>query len=116
MVRGDAGWLERLLLNLVDNAIAFTPAGGRVDVRVSQRAGSGQIDVADTGIGVGPADLPHLFERFYQAEPSRSARGGGIGLGLSLARWIVLRHSGSIDVNSEPGRGSVFTVRLPLAG
>lgn len=115
VVRGDAGWLERLLLNLVDNAIAFTPAGGQVFVRVSQGEGSGRIEVSDTGIGIASADIPRLFERFYQADASRSARGGGIGLGLSLARWIALRHNGTIDVASEPGRGSVFTVRLPLA-
>lgn len=115
VVRGDAGWLERLLLNLVDNAIAFTPAGGQVFVRVSQGEGSGRIEVRDTGIGIASADLPRLFERFYQADPSRSARGGGIGLGLSLARWIARRHNGTIEVASEPGRGSAFTVRLPLA-
>lgn len=113
-VRGDAGWIERLCLNLVDNAIAFTPTGGRVTVRVRADAGVARLDVADTGIGIQPADVPHLFDRFYQADPSRSARGGGIGLGLSLARWITLRHGGTIDVASEPGRGSVFTVRIPL--
>jgi heavy metal sensor kinase len=114
-VSGDAGWLERLLLNLVDNAIAFTPAGGQVTIRVAAHDESALIEVTDTGIGISPADLPHLFERFYQAEPSRTARGGGIGLGLSLALWIAERHNGSIDVTSQTGRGSLFSVRLPLA-
>lgn len=115
-VLGDAGWLERLLLNLVDNAIAFTQPGGHIAIRVSQHDGTAELTVADTGIGIDAAALPHLFDRFYQADPSRSARRGGVGLGLSLARWIAQRHAGTITVASEPGRGSTFTVRLKTTG
>jgi two-component system phosphate regulon sensor histidine kinase PhoR len=114
MVTGDAGWLERLLLNLVDNAIAFTPAGGRITIRVTQADRTARLDVEDTGIGISGDAIAHVFDRFYQADPSRSAHGGGVGLGLSLARWIAQRHNASISVQSEPGKGSRFTVLLPI--
>jgi heavy metal sensor kinase len=114
LVTGDAGWLERLLINLVDNAIAFTPTGGRVTIRISQTDRLARLDVEDTGIGLSSDTIAHIFDRFYQADPSRSARGGGVGLGLSLARWIAQRHNASISVQSEPGKGSTFTVLLPV--
>jgi len=114
VVTGDAGWLERLLLNLVDNAIAFTPAGGRITIRVTQADRTARLDVEDTGIGISGDAIAHVFDRFYQADPSRSAHGGGVGLGLSLARWIAQRHNASISVQSEPGKGSTFTVLLPI--
>jgi heavy metal sensor kinase len=114
MVTGDAGWLERLLLNLVDNAIAFTPAGGRIVIRVTSANGVAQLEVEDTGIGMSDDAIARVFDRFYQADPSRSARGGGVGLGLSLARWIAQRHNASISVQSQPGRGSTFRVSLPV--
>jgi len=115
LVRGDAGWLERLLINLVDNAIAFTPAQGRITIRVTEADRVARVEVEDTGIGVPEDVLPLIFDRFYQADPSRSSRGGGVGLGLSLARWIAQRHDATITVQSAPDRGSTFTVRLPLA-
>ena len=115
LVTGDAGWLERLLINLVDNAIAFTPAQGRVTIRVSQADRLARLDVEDTGIGVSDEVLPLIFDRFYQADPSRTSRGGGVGLGLSLARWIAQRHDATITVQSTPDSGSTFTVRLPVA-
>jgi len=113
LVTGDAGWLERLLLNLVDNAIAFTPAGGRIVIRVTPAGAFARLEVEDTGIGMSDDAIAKVFDRFYQADPSRSARGGGVGLGLSLARWIAQRHNASISVQSQPGRGSTFTVLLP---
>ena len=113
MVKGDAGWLQRLLLNLLDNAIKFTREGGQVVLRVSHEAGRARIDVRDTGIGM-PADvMPHVFERFFQADPARSSVKDGAGVGLSLVKWIVDRHEGTIAVNSRVGEGSTFTVRLP---
>ena len=113
MVKGDAGWLQRLLLNLLDNAIKFTREGGQVVLRVSHEAGRARIDVRDTGIGM-PADvMPHVFERFFQADPARSSVNDGAGVGLSLVKWIVDRHEGTISVNSRVGEGSTFTVRLP---
>jgi heavy metal sensor kinase len=114
VVKGDARWLERLLLNLVDNALKFTPAGGRVEIRVARDAGAARIEVRDTGAGMPPEVLPHIFERFFRADPARPSA-EGVGLGLSLAKWIVDRHNGRIDVSSKAGRGSTFTVRLPLA-
>ena len=114
VVTGDAGWLERLLLILLDNAIKFTPAGGRVSVHLSREPGIAQLDVRDTGPGIPPKSIAHLFERFYRVDVARSRQTEGVGLGLALAKWIVERHSGSIAASSPPGDGSTFTVRLPL--
>jgi signal transduction histidine kinase len=115
IVIGDAGWLERLLLNLLDNAIKFTPPGGRILVRVAREQHGVRLDVRDTGIGIPPGALPHIFERFYRADASRSPQAEGAGLGLSLARWIADRHGATIAVESRPGEGSTFTLRLPIA-
>jgi heavy metal sensor kinase len=114
VARGDAGWLERLLINLLDNAIKFTPGGGRVLVHVSRDSDYAQLDVVDTGIGMTPDVSAQVFERFYQADPSRSSPAGGAGLGLSLVKWIVDRHHGHITVDSRPHQGSTFTVKLPM--
>ena len=115
MVEGDAEWLKRLVLNLVDNAIKFTPDGGCVIVGVSREDALGRLTVEDTGRGIAPGMKPHIFERFFRADPARSPSTAGAGLGLSLVKWIVDRHNGRIDVDTDPGRGSTFTVRLPLA-
>ncbi|HEY8498430.1 MAG TPA: HAMP domain-containing sensor histidine kinase, partial [Limnochordales bacterium] len=115
-VMGDADRLRELLVILLDNAIRYTPAGG--EIRVGLRHTPGQevaLSVADTGIGIAPEDLPHIFERFYRADKARSRATGGTGLGLAIARWIVEAHGGRIEVESQPGRGSRFTVRLPVA-
>ena len=114
-VTGDSGWLERLLLNLLDNAIKYTPSGGDIRVGVLHENGHARVDVTDTGAGI-PADaVPHVFERFYRVDPARSSTVEGAGLGLSLAKWIVDRHHGRIEVRSEPGRGSTFTIWLPVS-
>ena len=113
LVNGDAGWLQRLILNLLDNAIKFTREGGRVVLRVSREAGRARIDVRDTGIGMSPDVTPHVFERFFQADPARSPGTDGAGVGLSLVKWIVDRHNGTIAVDSHLGQGSTFTVLLP---
>jgi len=115
-VDADAGWLQRLILNLLDNAIKFTREGGRVLLRVSADGGKGRIEVRDTGIGMSPEQAGHAFERFYQADASRSAPNDGVGLGLSLVKWIVDRHHGTIEINSRLGEGSTFTVTLPGSG
>ena len=112
LVNGDAGWLQRLLLNLLDNAIKFTKEGGHVVLRVSREAGRARIDVRDTGIGMEPDVTQHVFERFFQADPARSSTDGA-GVGLSLVKWIVECHHGSIRVDSRVGEGSTFTVLLP---
>jgi heavy metal sensor kinase len=115
VVTGDAGWLKRLLLNLIDNAVKFTPARGRIVVRVSRDSATARLDVRDTGVGIAPEAIPHLFERFYRVDPARSRRADGAGLGLALAKWIADCHGATIAVASRPGEGSTFTVNLPLA-
>ena len=110
-VLGDPSRLRQLATNLVDNAIKFTEPGGAVAVRVETSEGRATLEVSDTGGGIPPDRLPHIFERFYQADPARSS--GGSGLGLSICRWIVEAHGGSIRAASDPGRGCTFTVELP---
>ena len=112
VVSGDSAWLERLLLNLLDNAFKFTPPGGNVVVKLTSSGDVARMEVRDTGIGM-PADVvPHVFERFYRADPARSAN-EGVGLGLSLVKWIVDRHNGTIDaIGGTSGQGSVFAVYL----
>lgn len=112
-VKGDEQWLTRLLLNLLDNALKFTAAGGRVTVSVSREPWWAVLSVDDSGTGIEAESLPHLFERFFRADPARSPSTQGAGLGLSLVKWIVEQHHGRIDVDSQPGRGSTFIVRLP---
>ncbi len=111
---GDQHWLERAILNLVDNAIKFTPDGGRVWIEAAARNGSAAIEVFDTGIGIPEESLGHIFERFYQVDASRSKQVQGVGLGLAIAKWIVEAHHGSIEVKSETGVGSCFAILLPL--
>jgi heavy metal sensor kinase len=115
IVDGDPNWLERLILNLVDNAIKFTPEGGAITVSVARDADNARLTVQDTGIGITAERMPHIFERFFRADPARSSGVEGVGLGLSLAKWIADRHHGRITVDSQPGRGSTFSVSLPLA-
>jgi signal transduction histidine kinase len=137
IVLGDRDRLRQLITNLVENAIRYTPVGGQVEVevgsssRVQQRKAavrsrsardSGNstpmalLTVSDSGIGISPTDLPHVFERFYRADKARSRAHGGSGLGLSIAQYIAQAHAGSIDAFSDgTNRGSTFTVRLPLA-
>jgi len=114
MVQGDGDWLKRLILNLLDNAIKFTPPGGRVVVHVEAERGQARLLVKDSGIGIDPAAQPYIFDRFFRGDPARSPGIDGIGLGLSLAKWIVEQHHGSIDAESFQGRGSTFSVRLPV--
>lgn len=111
-VLGDPDRLRQLLLNLVDNAIKYTPSGGAVTLTLKRQAGWVQVSVADTGRGIAAPDLPHIFERFYQADRSRT-RPGGAGLGLSIAKWIAEAHGGELDVESEVGQGTTFTLYLP---
>lgn len=113
-VQGDADRLNQLLLILVDNALKYTPPGGEVALSLTRGGGLAVLKVADTGIGIAPEDLPHIFERFYRADKARARDQAGTGLGLSIARWIIERHGGQIEVDSAPGRGTIFTVKLPL--
>jgi signal transduction histidine kinase len=114
-ITGDGDRLSQVFTNLVDNALKYTPAGGRITLTASA-AGSGvRVDVADTGSGIPPEAVPHLFDRFYQVDPARQGgRKHGAGLGLTIAREIVQAHGGTISVRSTPGQGSTFSVNLPL--
>jgi heavy metal sensor kinase len=113
VVWGDKEWLERALLNLLDNAIKYTPAGGRVTVHTSKEQSGARIDIVDTGTGISSEALPHIFERFYRADPARDKSVEGVGLGLSLVKWIIQEHGGSIEAASIPGDGARFTIFLP---
>src|SRR5713101_5457464 len=114
-IKGDPHALHRLFLILIDNAVKYTPANGRVEVSLQESDGSAVGEVRDTGIGIGAEDLPSIFERFYRVDKARSRESGGVGLGLSIDRWIAEAHAGTIEVQSSRGHGSVFQVRLPLA-
>lgn len=114
-VDGDSNWIEHAILNLFDNAVKFTEAGGEVSVTLSPQNRDAVLQVQDTGIGIAAEAIPHIFDRFFRAEPSRSKSIEGVGLGLALARWIVEKHGGHIEVHSEIGKGSTFTIRLRLA-
>jgi signal transduction histidine kinase len=111
----DRHRIREMLLNLVTNAIKYTARGGSVDLTLGDQDDAVTLTVRDTGIGIAPGDLPHIFERFWRADPARSRTGDrpGTGLGLAITKWIAEAHGGSITVQSRPGRGTTFTVRLP---
>jgi two-component system, OmpR family, sensor kinase len=117
-VLADERRLRQLFLNVVTNAIKYTPRGGRVEISLTRRAQSGEaaFAVRDTGIGIAAADLPYVFDRFWRADRarSRSSERAGFGLGLAIAQWIAQAHGGGLTVQSRLGRGSVFTVTLPI--
>ncbi len=116
-VQGDGPLLERAVENLLDNAIRYTPAGGRVGLCCRRDASAGQavVSVADTGPGIAAADLPHLFDPLFRGEASRSRQTGGAGLGLAIARRALVAHGGDLTAANGPDGGALFTARLPLA-
>lgn len=116
LVTGNPGSLERLVLNLVDNAIKYNRPDGRVTLSLRLDGGEVLLEVADTGIGIPPESIPRLFERFYRVDKGRAREEGGTGLGLAIVKHIAQLHGGSVDVESRAGKGSTFRVRLPLAG
>ena len=109
----DRNRLRQVLANLLDNAIKYTPAGGRVEIRARRDDGTLEVEVEDTGAGITAEELPRIWDRLYRGDKSRSTR--GLGLGLSLVRAIVQAHGGDVSVQSVPGHGSTFVVRLPVA-
>lgn len=111
----DQQRIREMLLNLVTNAIKYTPRGGTIALSLSEQDDAVVFTVRDTGVGIAPGDLPHIFERFWRADPARSRTGDrpGTGLGLAITKWIAEAHGGSITVTSRPARGTMFTVRLP---
>jgi signal transduction histidine kinase len=114
VVRGDEKRLKQLLVNLLDNAIKYTPAGGAARLSISIEEPSAVIEVTDTGRGIPANALPHVFDRFYRQTDPRDSRVTGFGLGLAISKWITDAHGGSIEADSQEGQGSRFTVRLPL--
>jgi signal transduction histidine kinase len=116
VVMGDRTRLRQLFLNLVTNAIKYTPAGGKVDIGLGRHPDNVTFAVRDTGIGISAADFPHIFERFWRADRvrSRMSERGGFGLGLAISQWIAQAHGGTLTASSRLGRGSLFTVTLPL--
>ena len=114
-VSGNAPSLRRLFLILIDNAVKYTSREGRISVVLDTSDGAAVTEIRDTGVGISATDLPHIFERFYRADASRSRESGGTGLGLSIAKWIAEAHQGKISVVSKVGEGSVFRVQVPLS-
>ena len=113
-VFADAGRLQQVLHNLLENALRYTESGGKIAVRVDTAPSEALLSVSDTGVGIPEADVPYVFERFFRSKRSRTANPGGSGLGLSIVRWIVDAHKGRVTVESVVGKGSTFTVRLPV--
>lgn len=112
-VLGDQDRLKQLFINLIDNAIKYTPGGGEVDLSLSKVDAWAQFEVKDSGMGIPAQDLPYIFDRFYRVDKARARTKGGSGLGLSIAKWVAKAHGGDIFVESEVGVGTTFTVRLP---
>jgi heavy metal sensor kinase len=113
-IAGDDMRLRELLLNLLDNAIKYSPRGGRVEMSLMKQNGAARLSISDHGIGMSREEQAHIFDRFYRTDAARAHTKKGTGLGLAICKWIVDAHHGTIDVDSEPNKGSVFTVTLPL--
>jgi len=114
VIKGDEGRLRELFMNLLDNAIRYTPAAGTVSISLRQEGQQALVAIKDTGVGIPTEDIPFIFERFYRVDKSRSRAEGGTGLGLAICRYIAEGHGGKIEVESQVGVGSTFSVWLPL--
>jgi heavy metal sensor kinase len=115
LTRGDRVRLQRVITNLIDNALRYTPEGGAIEARVTVERVEVRVDVQDTGIGIAPEHIDRVFDRFFRADAARDRESGGTGLGLAIAKAIVDGHGGSLSVTSQLGRGTCFTIRLPAA-
>jgi len=113
-VRGNAERLRRLAANLIDNAVRYTPDDGTITLSLFREDGWAVLQVADTGVGISAEHLPHIFDRFYRVDKARSRSKGGSGLGLAIVKGIAEQHGGRVEVTSQPGKGSIFTVRLKV--
>jgi heavy metal sensor kinase len=113
-LNADEDLILQLMLNLLDNSVKYTPSGGAIEVSLRAAGSHAEVSVADTGPGIAPEHLPHIFDRFYRVDKARTRAEGGAGLGLSISRWIAEAHGGTLRVESTPGRGSKFTLSLPL--
>lgn len=115
-INGDALKLQQVLYNIIDNAIKYTPRGGKVHCTLNRAGKKAVIRIADSGVGIPEEDLPHIFDRFYRVDKARSRETGGTGLGLSIVKQFVLLHGGTIEAKSTFGKGTTFTIELPLSG
>ncbi len=113
-LQGDRSALRQILNNLVDNAIKYTGEAGKITIRATTEDRSYKVAISDTGIGISEKDLPHVFERFYRVDKARSRQVGGTGLGLAIVKHLVQAHGGEVGVESDPGKGSCFTLVFPL--
>ena len=113
-ILGDSAKLEQVIYNVIDNAIKYTPRGGEVEVSLNRSGKKALIRISDTGIGIPADDLPHIFDRFYRVDKARSRATGGTGLGLSIVKQIVQNHGGNISAASSEGKGTAFTIELPI--
>jgi signal transduction histidine kinase len=112
-IEADRDKISQVFINLLSNALKYTGNGGRVEIKVSGTHNAAKVQIRDTGAGISPEDLPHIFERFYRTDKSRNRDTGGAGIGLTIVKSIIEAHKGSITVESEPGKGSTFFVTLP---
>jgi heavy metal sensor kinase len=112
-IDADKLWIRRAIINLLHNAIKYSKDGSSIEISAGRENSGVKLSVRDYGIGIMPQDLPHIFDRLYRADPARSRDSGGAGLGLSLVRWIIEAHRGTIRVESEPDHGSLFEILLP---
>jgi heavy metal sensor kinase len=115
IVKGDKMKLRQLFVSILENAVSYTPVGGKISVNATKTINMAKIDISDTGMGIPPENLPHIFERYYRARQAQSEMEAGAGLGLAIAKTIVEIHGGCIEVDSEVDKGSIFHVMLPLA-
>jgi heavy metal sensor kinase len=114
-LKADQDLILQLMLNLLDNSVKYTPSGGAIEVSLRAEGAQAEVTVSDTGPGIPPEHLPHIFDRFYRVDKARTRAEGGAGLGLSISRWIAEAHGGMLRVESAPGRGSKFTLSLPTS-
>lgn len=115
IIKADADKIKQVLLNLLDNGIKYNKEKGKVSLVVSKKENYAEIKISDTGIGIPPEDIPHIFERFYRVDRARTREIGGSGLGLAIVKWIVDAHNGTITVTSIKSEGTTFTLLLPVA-
>jgi signal transduction histidine kinase len=114
IVHGDPSTLRRALVNLVENAVKYTKAGGKVELSLERDGGHAVVAVSDTGVGMNPADADRIFEPFVRLDAARTGEAAGAGLGLAIVHSIVTAHDGRLSVQTAPGLGSTFAIRLPL--
>jgi signal transduction histidine kinase len=114
IVNGDKVKLRQLFINILENAVRYTPTGGNISVLLEKKDSNAVTAISDTGIGIPPEHLPHIFERFYRVDKARSRADGGVGLGMAIAKYIADSHGGKIEVESQVGKGTTITVTIPL--